>query len=331
MLGKLFRMTESVWVSPIRSRDVEAWADGFRRRFAAPRVGARLWAPDAAAANASRFVAKLLPKGSATPGHHVLDIVTGSGPIGHLLIRIDGPDAFLFDIEVSEQAIDAGLATEIMNVIEAYAAGRGADLLRLNVFRSEVATHRIVDGSGFTVSTSQMRRWPAGGGPIGCPDRPRVELRPMSAEEFAEFLPIQESSYAHDLVRSRKATSIEEACQQSAEENAESFPDGVDSEDQTLLTAFAGERRVGTLWLDLSVGFEGPKAFIDDLYVRPELRRCGYGRGIMLAAERYCVERGAVEMGLSVFGFNEAARALYEQVGYAITEQMLWKDISAAR
>jgi len=35
--------------------------------------------------------------------------------------------------------------------------------------------------------------------------------------------------------------------------------------------------------------------------------------------------RGAAIIDLAVFGFNEGAQALYEHIGYEITEQMCWE------
>ena len=58
----------------------------------------------------------------------------------------------------------------------------------------------------------------------------------------------------------------------------------------------------------------------DDLVaVREELRRSGYGRAIMVAAEDECRALGVVSVGLNVFGHNRGAQALYEQMGFEVT------------
>lgn len=72
------------------------------------------------------------------------------------------------------------------------------------------------------------------------------------------------------------------------------------------------------LWLHLEQKSDGPHAFGYDFEVREELRRKGYGRAIMQTAEQVCRELGVVSVGLSVFGFNLGARALYEQMGYEV-------------
>ena len=58
-----------------------------------------------------------------------------------------------------------------------------------------------------------------------------------------------------------------------------------------------------------------------DIEVRPEQRRRGYGGEILDAGARAAVELGAEVLGLNVFGHNHGARALYENAGYAVTEQ----------
>ena len=47
----------------------------------------------------------------------------------------------------------------------------------------------------------------------------------------------------------------------------------------------------------------------------------------MLLAEDYATSHGARTLGLSVFGFNEAARRLYESLGYAMTTVKMSKPL----
>ena len=53
-----------------------------------------------------------------------------------------------------------------------------------------------------------------------------------------------------------------------------------------------------------------------DIEIRPEFRRRGYGRAVMLLAEEVARTHGAEYLGLNVFGHNPNARALYESLGY---------------
>lgn len=52
------------------------------------------------------------------------------------------------------------------------------------------------------------------------------------------------------------------------------------------------------------------------LMVAQDSRRLGAGRALMLAAEDWAREVGVTKIELHVFPYNEAAIALYEQLGY---------------
>ena len=56
-------------------------------------------------------------------------------------------------------------------------------------------------------------------------------------------------------------------------------------------------------------------------------KRQGYGRAIMQAAEQVCRELGVVRVGLSVFGDNLGAQALYEQMGFRVSAIQMTKRL----
>ncbi|WP_125806804.1 N-acetyltransferase [Actinoplanes sp. ATCC 53533] len=62
-------------------------------------------------------------------------------------------------------------------------------------------------------------------------------------------------------------------------------------------------------------------------YARSDVRRRGYGRAIMLAAERWCHDNALRSIGLRVFAHNTGARALYEQLGFTETSRNMTKDL----
>jgi len=66
-----------------------------------------------------------------------------------------------------------------------------------------------------------------------------------------------------------------------------------------------------------------------DVVIDPEHRGQGYGRAAMQLAETYAHARGARTLGLSVFGFNSAARGLYESLGYETTSVKMRKHLEA--
>jgi GNAT superfamily N-acetyltransferase len=146
----------------------------------------------------------------------------------------------------------------------------------------------------------------------------RVHLEPMTREEYDAYRVTAEESYAASILDSG-AMAEPDARAKSAEDLARLLPDGIDTEGQLFLTARDGDLVVGMLWLSLSATPRGLTAFGYDFQIKDDLRRQGYGRAFMLAAEKECRDRGVVSIGLHVFGHNIAARTLYEQMGFHIT------------
>lgn len=153
-----------------------------------------------------------------------------------------------------------------------------------------------------------------------------VRLAPMSADQFRAYRDVAEQTYADNIVKSGMMPKPE-ALQKATEDFDSLLPDGVDTTDQHFWTALDADEEVGMLWLAFTEKSDGLHAFGYDFLVTTELRRRGYGRAIMAAAEEVCRERGIVEVGLSVFGFNSGAHALYEQMGFEVTTLQMRKRI----
>ena len=148
-----------------------------------------------------------------------------------------------------------------------------------------------------------------------------VRLEPMSRDEYDAYRVTAEREYA-DSVRDSGALPEAEAVEKAAADYARILPDGFDTEGHLFWTAYddsGTDGAVGMLWLHLRPTSEGLTAFGYDFAVREELRRSGYGRAIMLAAETECRALGVVSVGLNVFGHNRGAQALYEQMGFEVT------------
>ena len=84
----------------------------------------------------------------------------------------------------------------------------------------------------------------------------------------------------------------------------------------------------GRLWLGFESGNPGGSGFIYDVYIEETYRRRGIARGAMLLLENEARSLGAAKLALHTFGYNSAARALYEGLGYEITNINMAKTIS---
>jgi ribosomal protein S18 acetylase RimI-like enzyme len=154
-----------------------------------------------------------------------------------------------------------------------------------------------------------------------------VRLRPMTAEEFGPWRASQIEDYADDILRNGRY-----AADTAHDRAREAF--------DRLLTAGLGTtghavwiaenpttgERVGFLWLGPSD--EPTRAWVYTIEVDEPLRGRGYGRALMLAFEEEARARGYESVGLNVFGHNEAARHLYESLGYAEVARQMAKPLS---
>ncbi|TWI57371.1 ribosomal protein S18 acetylase RimI-like enzyme [Pseudomonas duriflava] len=70
-------------------------------------------------------------------------------------------------------------------------------------------------------------------------------------------------------------------------------------------------------------------AFVESICVVESCRGQGIGRELMTKAERWAIENGAVDLRLNVWAFNEAARRLYEALGYEVRSLAMGKPLSA--
>ncbi|SCG50525.1 GNAT family N-acetyltransferase [Micromonospora halophytica] len=153
-----------------------------------------------------------------------------------------------------------------------------------------------------------------------------VRLEPMTDAQYLRYRERAEDDYAANIAASG-AMALPEARRKAGEDCARLLPDGLRTEGHHLWTAYDRDDEVGVLWLHVERRSDGLHAFGYDFEVRPELRRRGYGRAIAEAAEQVCREWGAVSIGLSVFGFNTGARALYEKLGYEVTAVQMRKRL----
>jgi GNAT superfamily N-acetyltransferase len=151
-----------------------------------------------------------------------------------------------------------------------------------------------------------------------------VRLEPMTQDQFTAYRAVAEADYAEGIARSG-AMSEASARLKATADFARLIPGGLGTADHHFFTAYDGGDQVGMLWLHIEQKPDGAHAFGYDFSVREDLRRSGYGRAIMVAAEQLCRERGVLSVGLSVFGFNAGAQALYEQMGFEVTTTQMRK------
>ncbi len=155
-----------------------------------------------------------------------------------------------------------------------------------------------------------------------------VTLVPMTAAEFAAWLPIAIRDYAADNVAIDR-WAPDEAAAKSAAEFHDLLPSGVATPDHHLFTirdAATGEA-VGVIWFAVVGTAPRQYAFVYDFLIYEPSRRQGYGAQAFTALEQEVRACGLRRIGLHVFGNNAPARALYQKLGYRETSVNMLKDL----
>ncbi len=153
-------------------------------------------------------------------------------------------------------------------------------------------------------------------------------LRPISDSEYAAWLESVVPEYAADKVASGQ-WSAEAALELSRKEYAELLPQGKDTENNHIYTVLdAGGEAVGTLWFAVQDRANERIAYVYDIVVDPEHRRCGHAFRAFDALEQEVARLGLTGIALHVFGHNHAAQALYAKLGYGVTNINMFKAVA---
>ena len=157
-----------------------------------------------------------------------------------------------------------------------------------------------------------------------------LRLVPMSEATYQAYLEVTVREYAEDKIKAGN-WQPEEALERSAQEFRKYLPDGVATKGNTLYDVEdeALGIKVGMIWLGCIMQGTKPAMFIYDFVIDEAHRRTGYGKQAMLAAEVQAKALGYDTIALHVFGHNHAARALYEKLGYEITNVNMAKKLTA--
>lgn len=147
-----------------------------------------------------------------------------------------------------------------------------------------------------------------------------IQLRNMSADEFADYVAYFVPDYAAEI------SSNYDVDMKTAQERAESAVEvdlgmGVETPGQVLLCATVeGDKSgdlVGYMWCTLNCAEKF--VFISDFYILPNYRGRGYGQSALIALERRYINTGYGEIRLRVATDNKAAEHMYLKAGYLPT------------
>jgi ribosomal protein S18 acetylase RimI-like enzyme len=155
-------------------------------------------------------------------------------------------------------------------------------------------------------------------------------LQTMRAQSYPAYLEAAIHSYAQDNVAARRWEEVG-AMERSRADFAALLPQGLATPGHSLYEIVANEGGpvIGHLWLAIERRAGSVSAFVYDLEVRPEHRRQGHAARALQALEPIASSAGASGIALNVFINNEAARALYRQLGYVETNVNMRKALAS--
>ncbi|BDZ47226.1 hypothetical protein GCM10025866_31350 [Naasia aerilata] len=153
-----------------------------------------------------------------------------------------------------------------------------------------------------------------------------MELAPMPGERLDGWMADKVFAYAES--REAAGETAEQAHAHAERSMLSFFPEGTPLAGHFVYQVIADDVQVGGLWLGPHPQIpDGRSWWVYDIAILPEYRRRGYGRQAMLLAEEEVRKLGGTVLGLNVFGFNAAAQALYDSLGYGVHSMQMRKRL----
>ncbi|MEH7456410.1 GNAT family N-acetyltransferase [Bacillus sp. JJ1127] len=153
-----------------------------------------------------------------------------------------------------------------------------------------------------------------------------VELKPMSQENFQQYIMKAIDNYAKEKITSGNWNE-DEAIDLSRKTFTELLPQGEKSEFNYLFSIFHDQNIVGMIWIAQKSPMNHDEGYIYDFIIFEQYQGLGYGKKAMKEIEILAKELGMKKISLHVFGHNTIARELYEKLGYEITNITMVKSI----
>ena len=141
----------------------DAWLPGAITGYAQEHVADGRWSEEEAVEKSRAEHEKLLPKGLATPEHHLWSIVRSGDriPVGILwvnMVQKPRPHAFIYNIEIDAEHRRRGYAEAAMKQLEVEARRMGAETIRLHVFGNNAAARPLYEKLGYQTTNVLMAK-----------------------------------------------------------------------------------------------------------------------------------------------------------------------------
>ena len=104
------------------------------------------------------------------------------------------------------------------------------------------------------------------------------------------------------------------------------LPKGIETSNHHLFNIYEDDWLIGYVWL--KVEKEKKSAFLYEIFIFEDYRGKGFGTKVMKNIEEWLEQEGIYYFKHHVFGRNEGARKLYEELGFEIAGINMLKTIN---
>lgn len=255
------------------------------------------------------------------------DICVNSRRVGSVRLSTDpafGAASGIIDgLRVDEPDRGRGRGTVAALAAEEVLRGWGCTEVQISVPAEAAAALRMAGSLGYTErSRNMLKELP--GEP---PELPAgFAHRPATEEEFAAWSARSMAAFAQSWID--RGVPEAQALAKAEDGRRRFLPQGLATPGVSVAVSTRDGQVTGYLWTGGMQPSAGPRqAFVFEVEVEEGQRGNGYGRGLMLLAERVALAAGERRIGLHVFSGNTPAVRLYESLGYRTTHVNSAKEL----
>ncbi|MEU7298284.1 GNAT family N-acetyltransferase [Streptomyces exfoliatus] len=247
------------------------------------------------------------------------DVCVNSRRVGSVRLSTDpgfgAASGVISGLGVDEPDRGRGRGTVAALASEEVLRGWGCAEVQISVPADSEAALRMARSLGYTErSRNMVKELPA-----EPPELPEgVEVRPMTEAEYVGWEVRAREQFAQSWID--RGVPAEQARAKAEGSHRRFLPEGLATPGVAIHVVVRDGRPAGHLWtgrMELEPGRWA--AFVYNIEVEEEQRGHGYGRALMLLAERVAREAGDTLLGLHVFAGNTPAIRLYESLGFRTT------------
>lgn len=255
------------------------------------------------------------------------DVCDNSRPVGVIELGTDGafgtPAGVLRRLRIDEDVRRRGRGTIAVLAAEEVLRGWGCGQVIASVPADAEGVLPLLATLGHTERSRNMLK-DLGGEPPALP--PGLVGRAMDETEYEVWERDSLDGFRQSWID--RGLPPDQARAKAESSRAENLPQGLATPGISIEVLVHDSDVVGHVWVgsrETSPGVVG--AFVYDVKVAEDRRGRGYGRALMLHAERIGARAGSGVLGLHVFTGNTPAISLYESLGYATTHRNVFKSL----